>query len=545
LSAPTTQSPFTHFAEHFDHYTAGLARDGVDDGEDETLSVFLPSVRRFGREHLDARRIDREKGVPTATLAAAAQLGLFGLTTPPAYGGTGFTLKATCRVLEEIATFDSSSCTTLGLHNGLGLRGLVRFGAEELKRRYLPDFATGGKIAAFSATEADAGSDIASVRTQAIRDARTGAITVSGTKVYVTNGAIADGFTALVSGPGAGSDMKGLSLLLIPRDAPGVTIGAEEEKLGLRGSSTTTVHFDNVVIGGDHVIGVAGEALGYLQEVLAWGRTILSAGCLGVARRAYAKAVAHALARRQFGLPLASFGLVQEKISRMAQRLFLMDSLVRTVGQAQALGRDITFESSVCKILCSEAAGYVCDESMQVHGGAGFIEETGIPLTARDVRVSRIFEGTNEMLRLHAAYQLLAWKATELEVPPLQGHLHPLLAEAFGRAQAGRATYLHVAQTLRKRHRLGIMNHQHALKLLSETAMCCYAMTAVAGLAQSLLERLAGNQDAASQTAALCNAIAMEESARLDELLRAAEHPLAYQHADIAAAEYRRHAGGE
>lgn len=388
---------------------AGLTVAHATPDEAEVLAVALDQVRRFLAREVDADAIDREARIPPATVGAAARAGLFGLTIPGEYGGAGLSLKATCRVIEELARGDRSVAIMAGLHAGLGSRPLVELGAPALKDRYLPAMAAGERVASFAATEAGAGSDLAAVRTTGTIEGD--AVRLVGEKSYVTNGGFAGVFTVLARTPGLGG-ARAWSLVCVPREAPGVTVGPEEHKLGIRGSSTVTVRFDDVRVPRDHLVGEVGRGLDHAHRALAWGRTILSAGCVGTARAALDATVAHVASRRQFGRPIGAFGATQGHVADMAARLYAMESLVREVGESEAAGAPIDRASSVAKVFCSEAAFEACDAAVQLHGALGFIEPAGVARLLRDCRITRIFEGANDVLLTHLGASELARKRT-------------------------------------------------------------------------------------------------------------------------------------
>lgn len=359
------------------------------------IAAFCASLDRYARAHVDARRIDAAHRIDPSILAGLAELGVMGVTLPERFGGAELGLSGACAVVTTLARHDRSVATTVGLHLGLGTRGLVAYGSPALQEEWLPALASGEKLAAFATTEAGAGSDLAAIRTRGVEV--DGRIVVDGEKIFVTNGGIADVYTITASTPGLGGARRGHSLLLLSRDDRGVTPGPEEDKLGLRGSSTTTVHFEGVDIPQDRVIGTPGEGMAQLAHVLAWGRTVMAAGCVGSAGAALDAAVAHAAQRQQFGKTLDAFEVVQDQLDELRCVHFAMQALVERAAE----GSDLLAQSLAAKVFCSEGAWQVTDTALQLFGGAGYIEETGIALLLRDARVTRIFEGANDVLRVH------------------------------------------------------------------------------------------------------------------------------------------------
>ncbi len=367
------------------------------------LASILHEVRAFCRARVDAARIDREARIDHDLLAAIAEQGWFGLTVPEAHGGIGLSLSSATEVIAELAAHDGSLGTCVGLHSGLAMHALLHEASPALRERYLPAIAAGRRVLAFAATEPNAGSDIASVRTTLTREGDV--YRLRGTKCYVTNGGIAGLVTVLARSPGLGGARAGHTLVLVDPRWPGVQRGVEEKKLGLKGSSTITIDLDDVVVPDDHVLGSVSKGLEHAHHALEWGRTFMAAGCLGAARYAVDAAAAHVATRAQFGRPLIEFPLVRLSIAEMRAE-------VRAIERTLALvcaHDDLAIPSTVVKLLASEGAFRVVDRALQLFGGAGFIEDTGIARRLRDVRVTRIFEGANDVLRLSLASAALAW----------------------------------------------------------------------------------------------------------------------------------------
>ena len=372
------------------------------------LEGLRDGVHRLAQAEIRPLQIDREARIPASVLSALAEMGAFGLSIPEAYGGLGFSLRDVCEAVSMLARVDRSVATTVGLHLGLGTRGLIAFGSETLKTKYLPDLASGRKLAAFAATEAGAGSDLAAIATRAVEFAP-GRLRVDGGKIYVTNGGLAQIFTIAASTPDLGGARRGYSLLLLEREDRGLDASGEEHKLGLRGSSTTSLHLDGVEIGAYRVIGEAGRGMEQMHHVLAWGRTAMAAGCCGAARSALELALDHTATRKQFGRTLNAFEVVRGQLADMAALVFAMESIIRSTCEVEEDRALLNARSRAAKVFCSESDWEVCDLAVQLHGGSGFIEETGVPLLLRDARITRIFEGANDvLLAAHGAAEVAA-----------------------------------------------------------------------------------------------------------------------------------------
>jgi len=375
-------------------------RDAVakrDDGD--VAEALLAEVSRFVST-IDGRTADRDGRFSPHVLDGARSLGLFALTIPAEHGGLGLALPTACAVIDTLATVDRSFAIAIGLHAGLGTRGIVDLGSPSLRDRWLPRMASGECVGAFAATEAGAGSDLTAMRT-VLREGP-GGFVLDGEKSFVTNGGFAGLFTVLTSSPSFGGQ-RGHTLVCVPADSPGVEIGREEDKLGIRASSTVTVRFDGVRVPADHVLGQPGRGIEHAHGVLAWGRTLMASGCVGTARAALAVTLAYVQSRRQFGRPIGSFAASREHIAGMASRVLAMDAFVRHV--AEQPPSELGALSPFAKVYCSEEAFAVCDQAVQLHGALGFLEPTGVARMLRDCRITRIFEGANDVLlvRLGAA----------------------------------------------------------------------------------------------------------------------------------------------
>lgn len=363
-------------------------------GADPTLGLILEQTRRFARG-LDAAAMDRDGCMPPSVRSRAAEVGLFGLTVPSSDGGLGLSLGDACQVVAELACADRSVATMVGLHAGLGTRGIVELAPGPVRERWLPRMASGDVVGAFCATEPGAGSDLTAIRTEARLEGDV--LVLTGDKAYVTNGGFAGAFTVLARTPGMGG-ARGWSLLLVPRDADGVEVGREEHKLGIRASSTTSVSFDRVRLPLEHVLGTAGGGMAHAHRLLEWGRTVMAAGCVGTARAALERTLDHVRGRRQFGRPLGQLEVCRSQVAAMASELAAMEAAVVHVGRMEAAGEPIGMASAALKVLCSEGAFQICDRALQLHGALGFVEDTGVALLGRDCRVTRIFEGANDVL---------------------------------------------------------------------------------------------------------------------------------------------------
>ena len=369
--------------------------------------AFRRSLRRYLAARVSSSAIDHEGSIERETLQGLADLGAFGVNLPGRWGGSELGLAGACDTVDEIARVDRSVATTVGLHLGLGSRPLVAYGSDAQKDRWLRPMAAGEAVSAFATTEPAAGSDLSHLATRGSLEGNR--LRIDGRKIFVTNGGIADLFTITASTPGLGGAERGQSLVLLERGDPGIEVGAEEKKMGLRGSSTVPVFFDGVMLDQDRVLGEAGTGGRQLLHVLSFGRTIMSAGCVGTARAALAATNAHVSARRQFGRALLDLPVVRRQVAEMSARLFAMEALVAETAALEDDHAALERLSLSTKVFCSDGDWDICDRALQLHGGSGSLEETGVDMLLRDARITRIFEGANDVLlgRIGAA-ELLA-----------------------------------------------------------------------------------------------------------------------------------------
>jgi acyl-CoA dehydrogenase family member 9 len=375
---------------------------GPNPQEVDNVRALLDGVRRFFDRNVDSATIDREGAIGEAVLRGLKDLGLFGMLVPQSHGGGGLTNTGYARVVQEIAGLDASIAVTLGAHQSIGMKALVLFGSAELKDRYLPRLATGEIVAAFALTEPNAGSDAAAIQTRA--EPHGDGYVLRGSKIWITNGGFADLFTvfARTSAPDEGAKPK-ITAFLVER-AWGVKSGPNAHKLGIRGSSTTELFFDDVRVPASHVLGEPGRGFRVAMQVLNSGRLGLASGCVGMCKRLIKLAVERCRERRAFGRPIGEFGLIKDKIASMMSRTWALESMTYlTTGMVDAGVDDFSVESAICKVYGSETCWRVANEALQIAAGTGYMTEYPFERLLRDARINLIFEGTNEILRAFIA----------------------------------------------------------------------------------------------------------------------------------------------
>jgi acyl-CoA dehydrogenase family protein 9 len=375
----------------------------IDPSERETVTAFLDSFRSYAKDHVDSRRIEKERRIPPEVIRGLGELGIFGMTIPESYGGYGFSASAYCRVTEEIGRTDASLGILVGGHQSIGLKGLMLYGTEEQKKRWLPTLATGEMIAAFALTEPEAGSDAAAIRATATFDENANEFVLNGSKHWISNGGIADFFTVFAKDVRlpATDEHRRVTAFLVTKGLGGVKPGPEEHKLGLKGSSTVPIELENVHVPASHVLGERGQGFKIAVEILNTGRTSLAAGCLGGSKAMLREAARHATQRKQFRTPIAEFEMIRAKFSRMVVSTYALESMVYlTAGLIDRGLADYSLEGACCKVFGTETVWRNINDALQIAGGNGFMEEYPYEQALRDSRVNMIFEGTNEILRV-------------------------------------------------------------------------------------------------------------------------------------------------
>jgi acyl-CoA dehydrogenase len=373
--------------------------------DNETFGLLKASVQRFIHERLKPAEdeVEEQDDVPAAIVEDMKELGLFGLSIPEEYGGIGLTMAQECEVAYELGHTALAFRSVVGTNIGIGSQGILMDGTAEQRSSYLPRIASGELIVSFALTEPDAGSDAASIKTRAVADGSD--YVISGSKRFITNATRAGAFT-LMARTGEGG-AGGISAFIVPAGLPGLTLGKPDRKMGQRGTKTCDVYLDKVRVPAANIIGgEPGKGFKTAMKVLDKGRLHISALACGMGDRILQESIAYARERKQFGKPIGDFQLVQAMLADSQAELLAGWALVQAVAQrydAKPLGAsvpEVSMQASCAKMFTTEMVGRVADRGVQIHGGAGYINEYKVERFYRDVRLLRLYEGTTQIQQL-------------------------------------------------------------------------------------------------------------------------------------------------
>ncbi|XP_022418307.1 acyl-CoA dehydrogenase family member 9, mitochondrial isoform X1 [Delphinapterus leucas] len=488
----------------------------VSQDELNEINQFVGPVEKFFTEEVDSQKIDREGKIPNETLEKLKSLGLFGMQVPEEYGGLGLSNTMYAR-LGEIISLDCSIAVTLAAHQAIGLKGIILAGSEEQKARYLPKLASGEHVAAFCLTEPASGSDAASIRTRATLSEDKKHYVLNGSKVWITNGGLASVFTVFAKTEvvdSNGSVKDKVTAFIVERDFGGITSGKPEDKLGIRGSNTCEVHFENTRVPVENVLGEVGGGFKVAMNILNSGRFSMGSAVAGMLKKLIEMTAEYACTRKQFNRNLSEFGLIQEKFALMAQKAYVMESMAYlTAGMLDQPGfPDCSIEAAMVKVFSSEAAWQCVSEALQVLGGSGYMRDYPYERILRDSRILLIFEGTNEILRMyialtglqHAGRILTArvkqlkqgnvttimetvsqrvrdslGRTVDLGLTGKLGAVHPSMEDSAHKLEQNVHDFSRTVETLLLRFGKTIVEEQLVLKRVANILINLYGMTAV------------------------------------------------------------------
>lgn len=377
----------------------------------ENLALMVETIRRFVKKDLDpiSQQVEKEDRIPDEIVESMRELGLFGLSIPEEYGGLGLGALGECLVYEELSKTNACFRTRVATNNGIGSQGIVLDGTPEQKERYLPRLASGEWTACFALTEPEAGSDAANIQTTA--ELVDGRWLLNGRKHFITNGSESDVATVFALTDKSKRAKGGITAFIVEKTCPGFSVGTIESKMGMRGSHTCELIFDNCEVPVENVIGgqeKVGQGFKTAMKTLDKGRLTMAASALGAAQRLLELSVDYAKQRVQFGRPIAEFQAVQFMLADMASQIYAArQMLYHAAWLRDQRGSAVIKEASMVKLFCTEMAGRVADMAVQVHGGMGYMKDYPVERFYRDLRLTRIYEGTSEIQRLVIAREML------------------------------------------------------------------------------------------------------------------------------------------
>jgi acyl-CoA dehydrogenase len=373
----------------------------------ETRDALIDTVRRFVAERLRPleAQVAENDAIPEDIIAEMKSLGLYGLSIPEEYGGLDLSMEDECLVGVELGRTSPAFRSAFGTNVGIGSQGLVMFGTQAQKARWLPGIASGELVTSFALTEPEAGSDSAAVQTRAVRDGDE--YVLNGSKRFITNANKAALFTVMARTDPDKKGAAGVSAFVVPRELPGLSVGKPEKKMGQQGAHICDVIFDNVRVPADHRLGAEGEGFKVAMQVLDRGRLHISAVCVGVAERLIADTVAYASERKQFGQAISGFQLIQGMIADSKTESMAAKALTLETARKRDAGENVTLEAAAAKYFASEMVGRVADRAVQIFGGSGYVADHGIERLYRDVRIFRIYEGTSQIQQVVIARETL------------------------------------------------------------------------------------------------------------------------------------------
>ncbi|XP_073448495.1 complex I assembly factor ACAD9, mitochondrial [Aquarana catesbeiana] len=488
----------------------------ISKDELEEINQLVGPVEKFFGEEVDSKAIDQNAKIPPETLKGLKELGLFGIQIPEEYGGLGLSNTMYAR-LGEITSLDGAIAVTLAAHQAIGLKGILIAGNDEQKEKYLPKLASGEHIAAFCLTEPGSGSDAASIKSRATLSADGKHYILNGSKIWISNGGLAEIFTVfartdVVDKDGVTKDK--ITAFIVERAFGGVTHGKPEDKLGIRGSNTCELHFENTKIPVENVIGEVGGGFKVAMNILNSGRFSMGSASAGMIKKLIEMTAEYACTRKQFNKKLSDFELIQDKFALMAQKAYVMESMAYlTAGMMDRPGfPDCSVEAAMVKVFSSEGAWECVSEALQILGGLGYMKDYPYERYLRDSRILLIFEGTNEILRMYIALtgmqhagKILTSKIKELKkggvgiamemltkklrdsfkrnidlgLTGKDGVVHPSLEDSAKKLEENVYYFGNTVESLLYRFGKTIVDEQLALKRVADILINLYAMTAV------------------------------------------------------------------
>lgn len=488
----------------------------LTEDQTDTLKMLVDPVSKFFDEVNDPLKNDSLETVEPNTMEGLWDLGAFSLQVPQDLGGLGLTNTQYARMVEIVGGNDLAVGIVLGAHQSIGFKGILLVGTPEQKAKYLPRVSTGKEFAAFCLTEPASGSDAGSIKTRAVLSPDGKHYILNGSKIWISNGGFAEIMTVFAQTPvqdeKTGKLVDKVTAFIVERSFGGVSSGPPEKKMGIKASNTAEVYYEDCKVPVENVLGGVGNGFKVAMQILNNGRFGMAAALAGTMRSVSKKAVDHATQRVQFGRRIDSFGTIQEKLARMALLHYVTESLAYMIsGNMDKGSQDYHLEAAISKVFASEAAWYVTDEAIQVLGGMGFMKSTGLEKVMRDLRIFRIFEGTNDILKLFVALTGIQYagghlrelqkafknptahlgliigevkkrglKSIGLSTPPSLHHVvHPNLSESGVLCSKSVVLFGEAVESLLLKYGKNVVEEQFLLNRLAAAAFDTYTMAVV------------------------------------------------------------------
>jgi acyl-CoA dehydrogenase family member 9 len=530
-----------------------------DPEEQDRIRSLIASLRDLP---YDAKKVEEQGWLGDDLIADMGERGLLGLYVPEEYGGQGLSQTGYCRVSEVFAQIDATLSVVMGVHQSIGMKGIVLYGTDEQKERYLPDLASGRKLAAFALTEPNAGSDVASMETRAERQSD-GSWRLDGLKHYIGNGSKAGVIVTF-----ANTGEREYTAFILEPGMAGFEVGKRFDTMGLRGNDLRELRYNGIRVPPENVLGEPGEGFRIAMQILNTGRLSLGTGSVGGAKFLLDQTIRHVKERRQFGMPLADFELVQDKIGWAVSYLFGLESMAYlSTGLVDQGVEDYSLESAICKVAGTEFLWYAANRSLQLAGGAGYMRDEPYEKYLRDIRIFPIFEGANDVMRAFIALAGMKPLGDELKemggvslADPI-GSIGVLAEYVTGRiareVNPDRITRAHdelddhadsvseqvkrlraVTESLLREHRSGIAERQFHQKRLASAVSDIYAQVAVLSRVTAHLEE--HGVEPSGQERYICETFCRRAAARVTLALDQVERNDDDRMVAIAKLAYRR-----
>lgn len=468
----------------------------------EDLRRTAELVRTFA-EHRDViypdpREAERDGWIGDGVVTRLGELGLMGLQVPRRYGGAGLSMTGACSVFHAMAAWDPGLAIVLGIHQSIGTQGLVAFGNEAQKERFLPDLAAGHRLAGFALTERGAGSDASNIRSRAVRLAD-GSWRLDGEKRYVGNGSVGSLFTVIARAEATGVDRH--IALLVERGMEGFEVAERHPLLGVEVNDVRQLRFHGVRVPAENVLGEPGDGFEIAMKILAHGRLGLGSIAIGAAAGVTDLVTEHVKSRQQFGRPLAEFEFVRDKIAWATRWIFGAESMLAMTSALADRGADVTLEASMGKLVCSELAVRIADTALQLRGGEGYVRRERYEKVYRDVRVFPVFEGANDVLRSYIAIAAMRHVGRSMRSDLAAGRdgsassaagdswdVHPRLTERVDAVAALAQQLGATARAQLQEHGMALVGRQLQHGRLTEAATLVYAQLAALARSSQLMQ---------------------------------------------------------